>query len=291
MRTKLNNVRKTLMRLIAEKILHKMGRKTEVHAHLDFNNLHFNPIEHFRFTVEEMKDICRLLDIPDYICTSENDVCESVEGLALLLRRMAYPCRWCDLKTIFGRSEAWLSRVFHHMLDLVYDRFGTLVEFSAEKLVRLEDDLPHFANAIAKNGSPIPNCIGFIDGTSFETCRPSIGQQSIFSGHKRVHGLHFLSIMLPNGIIGCMLGPYEGRHTDAYLSKETNIVNIMKAAFPDAEYCLYGDAGFRISKWILTHFNSASGAGVEGQTYNFAFLDFEKNMSVNDNCVDYEIDL
>ena len=33
------------------------------------------------------------------------------------------------------------------------------------------------------------------------------GQRIVFNGHKRVHGLKFQSIALPNGLIGNIFGP------------------------------------------------------------------------------------
>ena len=51
------------------------------------------------------------------------------------------------------------------------------------------------------------NPLGFIDGTVRPISRPGNGQRIVHNGHKRVHGLKFQSIALPNGLIGNIFGP------------------------------------------------------------------------------------
>lgn len=70
-----------------------------------------------------------------------------------------------------------------------------------------EDQLDVFAAAVKNQGAPLENCVGFVDGTIRPTCRPHRRQKVAFSGHKRQDGLKFQSVMLPNGIIGSLMGP------------------------------------------------------------------------------------
>ena len=51
------------------------------------------------------------------------------------------------------------------------------------------------------------NCLGFIDGTVRPISKPDQNQRVVYNGHKRVHGVKFQSVALPNGIIGNMYGP------------------------------------------------------------------------------------
>ena len=37
--------------------------------------------------------------------------------------------------------------------------------------------------------------------------RPDTGQKVVYNGNKRVHGLKFQSLTLPNGVIGKIFGP------------------------------------------------------------------------------------
>lgn len=65
--------------------------------------------------------------------------------------------------------------------------------------------LEEYKAAISAKGSPLDNC--FIDGAVRPICRPSQHQEMVDNGHKRVHSIKFLSVALPNGMIGNMFGP------------------------------------------------------------------------------------
>ena len=39
-------------------------------------------------------------------------------------------------------------------------------------------------------------------------CRPGQNQRSVYNGYKRVHNIKFQSVVLPNGLIGNLAGPY-----------------------------------------------------------------------------------
>ena len=66
--------------------------------------------------------------------------------------------------------------------------------------------LETYARAIQQNCSPLHNCFGFTDGTVRQICRPDQNQGIVYNGHKRVHGLKYQSVALPNGMMANMYG-------------------------------------------------------------------------------------
>ena len=64
-----------------------------------------------------------------------------------------------------------------------------------------------YSNAITAKGFPLDNCFGFIDGTVGPKGKPGQNQGIVYNDHKRVHGVKFQSMAIPNGIIGNMYGP------------------------------------------------------------------------------------
>ena len=52
------------------------------------------------------------------------------------------------------------------------------------------------------------------DGTVLRISRPNSNQQILFNGHKRIHGIKFQHLSLPNGVAGNFSGPYEVRRHD-----------------------------------------------------------------------------
>ena len=60
-----------------------------------------------------MKRLFAALEIPEeYVCP-QGTVATGMEALMVLLRRFAYPNRWCELTSLFGRTEPELSQIFN----------------------------------------------------------------------------------------------------------------------------------------------------------------------------------
>ena len=57
-------------------------------------------------------------------------------------------------------------------------------------------------------GSPLADCIGFVDGTVRGMCRPGRYQRAVYNGHNRIHSLKFQAISLPNGLTTNLFGPW-----------------------------------------------------------------------------------
>ncbi|GFN81347.1 hypothetical protein PoB_000785300 [Plakobranchus ocellatus] len=107
------------------------------------------------------------------------------------------------------------------------------------------------ADAVAAKGAPIQNCIGFIDGTIRPIARPSSNQRSCYSGHKRLHGLIFQRVMPPNGIIGHMFGPMEGKRHDSALLSIAELETI-------GDFYLYGDQAYSLRRTLISPFRGAA---------------------------------
>ena len=67
--------------------------------------------------------------------------------------------------------------------------------------------LESYSDVIFNKGAPLTNCFGFVDGTVRPKSRPGESQRLVYNGHKRVHGLKFQSVVVPNGLIAHLYGP------------------------------------------------------------------------------------
>ena len=124
----------------------------------------------------------------------------------MLLRRTSYPCRFSDMIQRFPRPVSALSLITNGVTDFNYENHCHLVtEWNRDILSSVA--LQQYAETISRNGSPLKNCFGFIDGTVRPISRLENGQRIVCNGHKRIHGLKFQSIALPNGLIGNILRP------------------------------------------------------------------------------------
>ncbi|OWZ01525.1 hypothetical protein PHMEG_00027065, partial [Phytophthora megakarya] len=115
-----------------------------------------------------------------------------VEGLCVVLYRLAVPLRWVDMEETFRRHSSELSNLFLHVLQLLDKRLKRIVYFNREYAAQHLDD---YAEALFRAGDVLTNIWAFIDITVRGICRPTtrnasrdgnfLSQHSVYSGHKR----------------------------------------------------------------------------------------------------------
>jgi len=86
-----------------------------------------------------------------------------ISALCILLRRLTYPNRLGDICHLFGRSKTQLSFIINYMFNFIEVKFGHLME-TLDLFWLSPTHLEQFAESICRKGSPLDNCVGFIDG-------------------------------------------------------------------------------------------------------------------------------
>jgi len=107
-------------------------------------------------------------------------------------------------------------------------------------------------------------------------CRPTWFQQQAFNGHKKYHVLKYQILGLPNGLIGHLFGPQEGRRNDNALAaisgKALNHADRpgTDENTPVAEryFQIFGDPAYGVSPVILSPFSGAGDRTEEEQEWN-----------------------
>lgn len=62
--------------------------------------------------------LCCALRLPQkYVCRKGTSA-SGIEALMILLRRLSYPNRWCDLVPLFGRAVPELSVIFSEVSQI-----------------------------------------------------------------------------------------------------------------------------------------------------------------------------
>ena len=160
----------------------------------------------FRFGHSELPLLAEALQIPQYFVCSNGTVASGMEGLLILLKRFAYPCRLSDMIPRFGRSVPEISLILAEVTDHIYRTNGHLLQDLNQPWLEPQQ-LESVAHAIHQRGAALSNCWGFVDGTVQPICRPGEHQRIMYNGHKRVHGIKFQSVEAPNGLIANLYGP------------------------------------------------------------------------------------
>ena len=163
----------------------------------------------FRVNKRDLLHLAECLQIPDVFVCNQGSVCEGMEAICMLLRRLSYPCRYSDMIPRFGRPAPVLSMVTNKVIDFIYDTHGWRIKQWNHDLLS-QANLQTYADAVHAKGAALENCFGFVDGTVRPIARPDENQRVVYNGHKRVHALKFQSVALPNGIIANMYGPVGG---------------------------------------------------------------------------------
>jgi hypothetical protein len=108
------------------------------------------------------------------------------------------------------------------MLSLVFNTHHHRLE-SLEQPFLSPENLSRYANSIHTHGAPLQNCFGFIDGTVRKIARPKTNQRTMYNGYKRVHAMKFQSVVVPDGLIANLSGPYEGKRHDSTMLYQSGL--------------------------------------------------------------------
>ena len=160
----------------------------------------------FRFERGDIERLADVLQLPPTFECPQGSVCDRIEGLCILLRRLAYPCRYSDMVSRFARPVPVLCMISNVVLNYIYDLHHRRITAWNQAILN-PPALQQYADAVSDKGAALRNCFGFVDGTVRPICRPGENQRMVYNGHKRVHALKFQAVALPNGLIGQLFGP------------------------------------------------------------------------------------
>ena len=150
----------------------------------------------FRFRKNDVYTLCEVLNFPEEVRCCTGFKVSGICGLCVLLKRLAYPCRYLDMIPRFGLSIPQLCMVTQTSLNLFHDNWRHLLRtFNQNWLTPA--NLQHYANVIHEIGAPLTNCWGFVDGTVRRICRPGNNQRVLYNRHKKVHAIKFQSVSDP----------------------------------------------------------------------------------------------
>ena len=101
----------------------------------------------------------------------QGSIVSGMEGLCILLRQLAYPCRFGDMVPRFGKPVPVLSMVTNHVTDYIYTIHGHRITRWNDALLN-QPALDTYARSVHAKGAALQNCFGFVDGTVIPIARP-----------------------------------------------------------------------------------------------------------------------
>lgn len=146
---------------------------------LQLEDISYTQCKHlFRFDKEGLNDLRCMMEIPQVFRCNNRTVCSWIEGLCVVIWRLAYPNRLDDLSPLIGRRKFELSNISNTSLDYVHENYSHLLDTLNRHWLSL-DQLQVMSTAIKNKNSPLENCWGFIDGTMRPICRPAHHQNCL----------------------------------------------------------------------------------------------------------------
>ena len=114
------------------------------YARFDLNQFDETECEEmFRFSKEDIPRLAEALRLPNKFTGYQGTTCDSIEGLCLLLRRLAYPCRHVDLIPLFGRAKQEISIISSLVLDAIYSVHRNLLNTFTASWMSPRNDANH----------------------------------------------------------------------------------------------------------------------------------------------------
>jgi DDE superfamily endonuclease len=173
--------------------------------------------------------------------------------LLVYLFKMARPRRLrpdCEAK--FGMKKSHLS--------VIVRSFGSALLRLSHRYLNdpgiWHERMPYYGQLIWRKCGLFDNIWGLIDGTIRKTCRPIRYQNLFWTKYKKCHGIKFQSIVVPDGYIACLWGPFPAKRHDARMLRESGLMERLRQLMPanlsnGRVYTLYGDLAYPQSIWLF----------------------------------------
>ena len=167
----------------------------------------------FRFTLPQLRVLLVELRIPERFRTRSGSW-TAEEGLLLLLYRLSRPNTWNRIAWEAGRQPSHLCECFIYMCQHIMGNFRHLID--SRSIEAWAPHFPRFAAALhAKTGpGTLTNCVLLYDVKIQATTKPGKEESRFYNGFPRAHGLKWLEVALPNGILPLPFGPVNSCEAD-----------------------------------------------------------------------------
>lgn len=146
-----------------------------------------------------------------------------MEGLCILLKKLAYPCRYTELSSVFGRNLTELCLIFNTVLDFLYTthhhrlKAGNSLSFNLTILLLI---LMPFKIMVCKTA------LVKLKGQVIRIQE----QKTMYNRYKRVHAMKYHSVIIPNCLIANLSGPFKGKQHDSTMLHQSGLLEQLIAS-------------------------------------------------------------
>lgn len=189
----------------------------------------------FRFsTRDQLRRLKRAFAIPELVRLDNGSLVNADELLLVSLYKLHYPEKYNEMQAKFEIDYTTCSRIFNYFIQFMTEKWGYLLMDNMQFWV---NQFPVFADAIEakidelslESNSPLDynsRIFALLDASYIHCCKPydNVTQQSIYTKHKKFHGIKFQVVVLPNGMKFHVFHPIEARRHDSFLLTQSQFL-------------------------------------------------------------------
>ena len=208
----------------------------------------------FAIRFDEVGILLRELRIPESMVVGHRKRASGRTALLVLLARLRQGQSLESLGLILQMNPKRVSEICTTMVAWTFQNWG----HKPTQLYQLKDRMSGYAAAIRRSsGIQGLEIMGFIDCTVRGVRRPLYGQEAIYSGHKKTHGMKYQALGLPDGLLAAVAGPRSARRHDSRVLVESTLENEIRRLQADTgvEYIAYADAAYTNNDVIMAGFD------------------------------------
>ena len=130
------------------------------YENIDIQLQHMNDDEclaEFMVNRSELNAVAKAMMVPGQFRFPNGTIASGFEGLCIVLRRFAYPCRFVDMIHRFARSVPELSLISSEVIDFIYATHGYLLRTLNQPWLS-PHCLEEFANPVHQRGAALTSC-------------------------------------------------------------------------------------------------------------------------------------
>lgn len=205
----------------------------------------------FRFHMPEIIYMVRALRMQLTYHSDCGYAMSGLEGLCLVLNRLALGSRLVDNAKIFGSSKARLSTMFNVILKEIYLEWKHLLLWDHVQLTPAFMERMGMA-VYAKTSQEFDSrrdVWAFLDGTNIQVCRPREEDQGeLYNGYKKFHSIKYQALVSPDAIVRHLGGPFSGRKHDQRMLTDSKLRDYLVHHSHNTDgdpMCVYGDEGYQ----------------------------------------------
>ena len=220
----------------------------------------------FAVRLDEVDVLARELRIPDSMVVGHRKRASGKTAMLVLLARLRQGQSLESLGLILHMNPKRVSEICTTMVAWTFHNWG----HKPTQLYQLKDRMPRYAAAIrGTTGIQGLEVMGFIDCTVRGVRRPLYGQEAIYSGHKKTHGMKYQALGLPDGLLAAVTGPRSARRHDSRVLVESTLEDEIRRLQRNTgvDYIAYADAAYSNTDVIMAGFDRVQRAADEDKEW------------------------